>query len=60
MSDVLGKAGVTNQKTQLEINGILMIINFVTAVTACFFIDQFSRRPLFLFSTAGMCGTFVV
>jgi MFS family permease len=60
MSDVLGKAGVTNQKTQLEINGILMIINFVTAVTACFFIDQFGRRPLFLFSTAGMCGTFVV
>jgi len=50
---------VTNPKTQLEINGILSIINFIVALTACFFIDNFGRRPLFLFSTAGMCASFV-
>ncbi|TVY35879.1 Lactose permease [Lachnellula subtilissima] len=60
MSDVLGKAGVSNKKTQLEINGILNIINFLTAVTMCFFIDKLGRRPLFLFATGGMFGTFCV
>lgn len=58
MSDVLGKAGVSNHKTQLEINGILNIINFLTAVTMCFFIDKFGRRPLFLFATGGMFASF--
>ncbi|TVY23076.1 Lactose permease [Lachnellula hyalina] len=60
MSDVLGKAGVSNKKTQLEINGILNIINFLTAVTMCFFIDKLGRRPLFLFATGGMFATFCV
>ena len=60
MSDVLSKAGVKSGKTQLEINGILNIINFLTAVTMCFFIDKLGRRPLFLFSTGGMFGTFCV
>ena len=60
MTDVLKGAGVTNQKLQLEINGILNIINFLTAVTMCFFIDKFGRRPLFLFATAGMCASFCV
>lgn len=60
MTDVLKGAGITNQKLQLEINGILNIINFLTAVTMCFFIDKFGRRPLFLFATAGMCAAFCV
>lgn len=60
MTDVLTGAGVTNKKLQLEINGILNIINFLTAVTMCFFIDKFGRRPLFLFATAGMCASFCV
>ena len=60
MSDVLTQAGVASAKTRLEINGILNIINFVTAVGMCFVIDKFGRRPLFLFATGGMLGSFVI
>ncbi|TVY73599.1 Lactose permease [Lachnellula suecica] len=60
MSDVLGKAGVTSAKLQLEINGILNIINFLVAVTMCFFIDKFGRRPLFLTATGGMFLCFCI
>jgi sugar porter (SP) family MFS transporter len=60
MTDVLKAAGVTDSKLQLEINGILNIINFAVAFTMCFFIDKFGRRPLFLFATGGMCMSFVV
>jgi hypothetical protein len=60
MSDVLQKAGVESFKTRLEINGILNIINFVTAVGMCFVIDKFGRRPLFIFATAGMLGSFII
>jgi sugar porter (SP) family MFS transporter len=60
MSDVLQGAGVTSAKLRLEINGILNIVNFLTALTMCFFIDKFGRRPLFLFATGGMCASFVI
>jgi MFS family permease len=60
MSDVLKGAGVTSSKLRLEINGILNIVNFITALTMCFFIDKFGRRPLFLLATGGMCGSFVI
>jgi MFS family permease len=60
MTDVLKGAGVEDPKLQLEINGILNIINFITALFMCFMIDKFGRRPLFLFATAGMCGSFVI
>ncbi|RFU33770.1 hypothetical protein B7463_g2584, partial [Scytalidium lignicola] len=60
MTNVLNDAGVTNSKLQLEINGILNIINFVVAIGMCFVIDKFGRRPLFLFATAGMLGSFII
>ena len=60
MYDVLGQAGVKDQRTQLEINGILNIWNAITAVGACFFIDKFGRRPLFLFATGGMLLSYVI
>lgn len=60
MNDVLEKAGVTVAKTRLEINGVLNIINFITAVGMCFVIDKFGRRPLFLFATGGMLGSFII
>lgn len=60
MNDVLQGAGVTSKKLRLEINGILNIINFLTALIMCFFIDKFGRRPLFLFATGGMCASFIV
>ncbi|EHL01749.1 putative Lactose permease [Glarea lozoyensis 74030] len=59
MDDVLKGAGVLDPQLRLEINGILNIINFATALTMCFFIDKFGRRPLFLFATGGMLMAFV-
>jgi MFS family permease len=60
MTQVLELIGITDSKTQLLINGILQIINFITAVGMCFFVDRIGRRKLFLISTAGMLGTFIV
>jgi len=58
MNDVLEGAGVADPKMRLEINGILNIINFITALGMCFVIDKFGRRPLFLFATGGMLAAF--
>jgi hypothetical protein len=60
MTQVLELIGITDSKTQLLINGVLQIINFFTAVGMCFFVDRVGRRKLFLISTSGMLGTFVV
>ena len=57
---VLDGIGITDSDTQLIINGILQIINFITAVTMCFFVDKIGRRKLFLISTAGMLCSFIV
>jgi len=57
---VLGSIGITNSKTQLEINGILQICNFVWAIFMCFMVDRIGRRKLFLVATAGMMCSFVV
>jgi MFS family permease len=57
--DVLKGIGITDGKLQTEINGILQIVNFVVALTMCFFVDKLGRRPLFLFSTGGMLLCFI-
>jgi len=46
-------------KSTFEVS-ILNIDNFLTALTICFFIDKFGRRPLFLLATGGMCGSFII
>jgi len=60
IGDVLKGIGIEDSKEQLEINGILQIVNFAVALGMCFMIDKFGRRPLFLLATGGMLGSFIV
>lgn len=57
---VLQDIGIENSKTQLEINGILQIVNFAVALFMCFMVDRIGRRKLFLTATAGMMCSFMV
>ncbi|KAK3677726.1 hypothetical protein LTR78_002576 [Recurvomyces mirabilis] len=60
LSLVLKQNGITNSNTQLVINGCLQILNFIVAVGQCFVVDLFGRRTLFLVSTSGMLGAFII
>jgi MFS family permease len=60
MTIILTDIGIRDSTIQLTINGVLQIINFITAVTMCFFVDKIGRRKLFLLSTSGMLGSFIV
>ncbi|PSK55281.1 High-affinity glucose transporter [Elsinoe australis] len=57
---VLTDVGVEDANMRLIINGVLQICNCIVAVSQSFFVDKIGRRTLFLISTAGMLGTFVV
>jgi len=57
---VLGDIGITDSNTQLLINGILQIVNFIVALGMCFMVDRLGRRILFLISTAGMLCSFII
>ncbi|THG97857.1 hypothetical protein EW026_g4236 [Hermanssonia centrifuga] len=54
MNKTLTAIGVVDPTTQLLINGILNIFNFVIATTAGLLCDRIGRRPLFIASTIGM------
>lgn len=60
LTGVLNTIGITDSKTQLEINGYLSIVQLVSAVGICFFVDKVGRRPLFLTSCVGMLVSFIV
>ena len=60
INKVLNDIGVTDPNTQLIINGVLQIVNLIVAVTMCFVVDKIGRRKLFLISTGGMLGAFIV
>lgn len=60
LSGVLETVGITDDKTKLEINGYLSIVQLVSAVGICFFVDKIGRRPLFLTSCVGMLVSFIV
>ncbi|MCJ1442306.1 MAG: hypothetical protein MMC23_002799 [Stictis urceolatum] len=57
---VLKQIGITDPVTQQVINGVLQIVNLIVAVLMCFFVDKVGRRPLFIFSTAGMLVCFII
>jgi len=46
--------GITDSSTQLLINGILNIFNFIVAIMAGFLCERAGRRRLFMASTIGM------
>ncbi|KAJ4387543.1 hypothetical protein N0V93_008138 [Gnomoniopsis smithogilvyi] len=60
LTGVLQTIGITDSKTQLEINGYLSIVQLISAVGICFFVDKIGRRPLILTSAAGMLVSFII
>ncbi len=56
---VLSLIGVTSAQDQLRLNFYLQVVNVISAVGICFFVDYFGRRPLFLTSVAGMTLSYV-
>ncbi|KAL2215456.1 putative transporter [Thermoascus aurantiacus ATCC 26904] len=57
---ILDSIGYTDSVTQNLINGFLQICNFIVALGMCFVVDKVGRRKLFLISTGGMLGAFIV
>lgn len=57
---VLEHIGITDDKTKLAINGYLSVVQLISAVGVCFFVDKIGRRPLFLTSCVGMLVCFAV
>lgn len=60
LTGVLKTIGITDSKTQLEINGYLSIVQLVSAVGIAFFVDKIGRRPLFITSCIGMLVSFII
>ncbi|KAI0746168.1 general substrate transporter [Earliella scabrosa] len=54
MNKIFDSIGITDPTTQLLINGILNIYNFIIAIIAGLICDKVGRRPLFIASTIGM------
>ncbi|KAJ5083033.1 hypothetical protein N7532_012076 [Penicillium argentinense] len=57
---VLDTVGIKDSDTQTLINGLLQIFNFIAAGSAALLVDRLGRRPLFLWSAAGMLVSFVI
>ncbi|KAF9890855.1 hypothetical protein FE257_005431 [Aspergillus nanangensis] len=60
IAKILTSIGYTDSVDQNLINGCLQILNFIVALTMCFFVDKIGRRKLFLVSTAGMLVAFII
>ncbi|KAI0762183.1 general substrate transporter [Trametes elegans] len=54
MNKIFTAIGIVDPTTQLLINGILNIYNFIIAIIAGLLCDKIGRRPLFIASTIGM------
>ncbi|KAK0709414.1 hexose transporter protein [Lasiosphaeria miniovina] len=59
LPQVLKLIGITDSTLVLEINGYLSIVQLISAVGICFFVDKIGRRPLFITSCIGMLAAFV-
>ncbi|SGZ56505.1 CIC11C00000001741 [Sungouiella intermedia] len=57
---VLISIGITEEKKQLQINGCLMIYNFVICSTCASVVRYFKRRTMFIACVGGMLLSFVI
>lgn len=60
LSLVLDTIGITSSSMQTLINGLLQIFNFISAVSAAFFVDFLGRRTLLLWSGVGMLISYII
>lgn len=57
---VLDSIGITTSKEQLQINGCLMIYNFVISLGLTNLVTRFRRRTMFLSGCVGMLVSYIV
>lgn len=60
LPQILDQVGLTTSKEKTLINGIMTIVNWLTALVSAFIIPKVKRRTIFLTSTAGMTVAFVI
>lgn len=60
LPEVLDQIGYSSTEKKTLINGTVWIFSWVVSVAAAFIIPHVRRRSFFVFSTAGMLGSFVV
>lgn len=60
LNKVLNSIDITSEKKQLEINGCLMIYNFVIAGSAASIIGRYKRRTVFLTCSLSMMVCFII
>ncbi|KAL4248750.1 major facilitator superfamily protein [Abortiporus biennis] len=60
MNQIFTAIGITDPTTQLLINGLLNIYNFIIAISAGLLCDRIGRRPMFITSTIGMLVFYVL
>jgi hypothetical protein len=56
----MNSIGITDPKTQLQLNGCLTTFGLVTNTFFSFFVDRFRRRPIYLTSTIGTLVAFTI
>lgn len=60
MNTVYNSAGITEQNQKLALSTGQTILNLAVTIATALTVDKFGRRPLFLISTFGMVGSFVL
>ncbi|THH04380.1 hypothetical protein EW145_g5564 [Phellinidium pouzarii] len=60
LNQIFKTIGITNTVEQLLINGFLNLWSLILAVLGGLFCDKIGRRPIFIYSTAGMLVCFIL